>query len=81
MVNIIRPGNKYAFLLKVKRDDGGWGMVGKHTTYLFLSDYEDTFNLLHKHNNSSYSSSIDFFKISSVSISLSSIFWLILLVE
>lgn len=49
LVNIIRPGNKYAFLLKVKRDDGGWGMVGKHTTYLFLSDYEDTLNLLHKH--------------------------------
>lgn len=49
LVNIIRPGNKYAFLLKVKRDDGGWGMVGKHTTYLFLSDYEDTFNVLHKH--------------------------------
>ena len=24
-------------------------MVGKHTTYLFLSDYEDTFNVLHKH--------------------------------
>ena len=23
LVNIIRPGNKYAFLLKVKRDDGG----------------------------------------------------------
>lgn len=49
LVNNIRPGNKYAFLLKVKRDDGGWGMVGKHTTYLFLSDYEDTFNVLHKH--------------------------------
>lgn len=47
MVHIIRPGGKYAFLLKFKRDDGCWGMGRKHITFLFLGDYEEILKRLH----------------------------------